>query len=135
MFPVAEELHDRIRDPPDTELQRRAVLDKPGDEGADLLVRLDLFGRLVPLHLGELLQREGDLHAVVDPVHMNEAVAEGPGHVRVYLGDDDLRHLGRRFRALDPHPETAIAVLVGGRNLYESNIHRVVPAVQERGDL
>ena len=65
---------------------------------------------------------------------MDEAVAERPRHVRVDLRDDDLRHFGRRLRAFHADAETAVAVLVGGRNLDEGDVHGILPVVQERGD-
>ena len=51
-------------------------------------------------------------HQDIDGIDVNEAIAEGPGHMRVDLGDHVLGVRRRGFDDIDGDAETAQAVHV-----------------------
>ncbi len=126
---VGEGLHHRVGDAADARLQRGAV----GDEARH--VAADGPGHLVELAVLELRQRAVHRDQVVDVVHVEEGVAQGPGHLRVDLGDDEVGGLHPGADHVHRDPEAHVAVAVRGRDLDQRHVDAHPPAADELGDL
>ena len=95
----------------------------------------DALGDLPRDLIGILEQRLVVLDQVVDVRDVDEGVAMHPGHQAVDLGDDHLGRLHRRLHDVDADAEADVAVPVGGRDLYQRDVHRDDAAVEEPRDL
>ncbi len=71
---------------------------------------LHLVGRLL-LHL---LEGPIPLHGVIKPGNMHEAIAMGPGHLRIHERHDLAGIIDYLARYIYRGAERAIAILVGG---------------------
>src|SRR5215470_15391793 len=76
---------------------------------------LHLVGRLLP----HLMEGPIPLHRIIQPGNMHEAIAVGPGHLRIHEGDDRPGMIDGLTCYINGRTQGAIAVLVGGRDLNE----------------
>ena len=77
--------------------------------------------------------RNVHLHAKVDLGHVDEALAQGPRHRRVDLGDDHPRPPDGRLHALDGGPQRAEPVLVRGRDVAQHGVEGEQVGIEEMG--
>src|SRR3989442_1570786 len=114
--PIGQCLKDGVRNGADTKLQRRPILDQIRYMPAYL--PLHLVGRLLP----HLMQGPIPVHRVIKLGQMHEAIAVGPGYLRIHEGDDLAGIIDRLTCRIDGRAEGAIAMLVRGRDLNERHI-------------
>src|SRR5260370_16945611 len=81
-------------------------------------LRLHVVGRLLP----HLMQGPIPVHRVIQLGKMHEAIAVGPGYLRIHEGDDLSGISDRLTGSIDGRAERAIAMLVWGRDLNERHI-------------
>ena len=123
---VRQVLQRRAGDPAQADLQRRAVLDDAADVARDSLDHALLRGRV---HV--LLHRRRHGHQAMDVAHMERRIAHRPRHVRIDLGNDQLR-LGHRGRNdVDRDAQADVAELVGQRDLDERHVNGNAPDLDQ----
>ena len=108
--------HDRIRQPPVTDLDGIAVLNEAGHVVADPLCRfIERNGRKL---------QEGFVMAddEIDILDVDEPVAMNTGHVGVHLCDDHGCLVRGGFDHIHADSETQISVLIGKRSLDKRHI-------------
>jgi len=120
---------DGVGDPPDAELQGRAVAHEPRD------VVGDPAGHVVELLVRPLQQGLRLVHEVVDPVDVDEGVAQCARHFGVYLGDHDLGGFRCRLRDVHRHAVAAVPVLVRRRDADQRYVDGHAAAAEERRHL
>ena len=121
--------HDRVRDAPDSHLQRRPVLDELRG------VMPDLPADLVERFGFELVQGVLDRHEMRDAIHVQERISERPGHVRIDLGKDDVGRVDGAPHDVHGNAEAHESVIVGRTHLDERRVHAETPARDELRDL
>ncbi len=64
-------------------------------------------------------------------MHVDEAIAQRPRHVRIHLRDDERGVLGGAVDDVHRHPEAAHAVRVRRRDVNEGHVERQLAAVEQ----
>ncbi len=114
-----------VGDGADAHLQRGAVLDQFRHERPDPARHRIDFRRV---HLNQWLLRR---HKMADVRDVEEAVAMGARHARIYLGDYRCGSLGGRLRHVYGYAQAAEAVGVRRRYLHQRNIETQDPVAEE----
>ena len=110
-------------------LDRRSVLDDPGDVGGDPR------GGVGDVRGSVLQERLVVRDEIVHLLDADEAVPVDPGHEPVDLGDDEGRHLQGGLDDVDGDPQAHVSVVVGGRGLDEGDVDGGDLAAEQIGDL
>ena len=114
---------------PEIDMQCRAVLDDLGD----------IAGNALGNRIGGLMrvfdERSLDADKAIDPVDVQERVAERPRHERIDLGDNRLGVAQHAHGDIDRDAEADEAVRVGRRHLHEGNISLDAPVLGQMRDL
>lgn len=114
--PAREVREHPVGDPPETDLECRAVVDEPGDVARDLLRHV--LGRRVEV----LDDRRVDLDEAVDAVGGDPAVSARPWHRGVDLREDRAGRERCGFRDVHRDPEAARAVRIGRSDLDQRDV-------------
>ena len=126
---IDEQRQYGIGDFADAELKRGAVRNEGSDMTSD--GRRDRAGRLG----NEFDKLMRVLDERVDVAHVHERISVHARHRTIHFGDHGLRRLHSGHAEIRVDPETAIPVLVGGRNHDERAIERHLARSEQRGDL
>ena len=124
---LLQEQQHGVGDGADAQLKRIAVPHQAGDVLAN-----------GPLHVADLGGCQLDdggvgLHQAADLGDVQEAVAQGAGHVLIDLGDDQVGGLGSGLGVVHGNAQAHIAVRIGGRALEQGHVGpQVLP--QEAGN-
>ena len=126
---VCQGFQDGVGDGADADLEGGAVLDEGADPAADGA------RHVVRRRVGDLRQRRVVLHHGIDGIGGDEAVAQGPRHAGIDLGDDQARALDRWLHNVNGDTEATEAVLVGWRHLDEGHVDGDASAAEQAGHL
>ncbi len=125
----------------DAYLERRPVLHERGHVLTDRARALLRWPHCRPLRrdpfigfgAGRFHERFVDGHQDVQIEHAEEAVSQGPGHLRVHLGDHQTRVRSGRLDDVHGDAQAAATVDIGGSHLDERDIERDLSAGKEPG--
>ncbi|GBD10353.1 hypothetical protein HRbin22_02625 [Candidatus Thermoflexus japonica] len=129
VFVVRQGTKHGIRDRPDPGLQGGAIRDHGGDVFRDAPGDFRLLGHV------DLRKRIRYGHDGGEPGDVDEAIAQGSGHVFIHLGDHDAGGMGRRLGDPHLHPEGAEPMLIRGRDLDQGGIQGKAAAAEQARDL
>ena len=115
---VGEMAERLVRHAAEPDLQGRAVVDDRGD------VARHHLGGVAGWRMAILRYRRVDAHQCIETVDVDEALAVGPRHCRVHLGNHLPRDGEHRRREVDGDAEADEAASVGRRDLEQGNIDR-----------